>query len=265
MKNLLCLSVICLFVLLWSGCSAADESIEDKNDVIEETEESNTNNVETDNQENKTDDGNNEESESKPNELTNEKAEEILLNLKQTFMVETTNDNIVINYDTVAELQQHFETVMSESLAERYLDGYFQKENENLKLLATEEPAWFQPEEDYSLEEENPTTYHLIQKQQSELHGNKEYTFTIKAREDTTWYVSNISSKDINQEFTEKDAIELVSEHLEGELGDNMALRFDRMEEGNYIIHVFENTETHTATYGWYEVNPETEEVTSMF
>ncbi|WP_404458471.1 hypothetical protein [Oceanobacillus kapialis] len=271
MEKVIYFPVAVMFLLFAAGCATEDENADNSeqgkaNTSQEQVEESDSTSEEAVNQENATNAEASKESSNPPETLTKAKAGDLLIELKETFRVETNNGNVVTNYGTLEALQQHFESIMSENLAQKYMNYYFHMENGELKIVATEEPAWFDPEVDYSLKEENASTYHVIQEKQSELYGNREYTYTLKAQEDGTWIVSNVSSEEMEmQGLTQGEAEELVREHLQGELGDNMVIQFDHMEQGNYVVHVFENMETHTATYGWYEVNPETEEVTSMF
>lgn len=82
------------------------------------------------------------------------------------------------------------------------------------------------------------------------------------------------SSEQIGNEdgsYSSDDAIVLVQEFVQGaELDTELNYSFDgEDDQGNYRIQVFEVVDhgeetAHTATYGWYLVNPETGEVTDM-
>lgn len=73
-------------------------------------------------------------------------------------------------------------------------------------------------------------------------------------------------------EFTTDEGKELVAEFIKMNDSSNLTIQFDREDEkGNYIFQVYEividNPETkegHTATWGWYSVNPETKEVEDL-
>ena len=72
--------------------------------------------------------------------------------------------------------------------------------------------------------------------------------------------------------YSPDDAIVLVQEFIQG-TGSDVGLNYSvdgTDDQGNYRIQVFEvvdhgNGETHTATYGWYLVDPETGETTDLF
>lgn len=74
-----------------------------------------------------------------------------------------------------------------------------------------------------------------------------------------------------NGPYSSEEAIDLVQKFVQGaELDTELNYSYDgEDEQGNYRIQVFEvvdhgEGESHTATYGWYLVNPETGEVTDM-
>ena len=75
-----------------------------------------------------------------------------------------------------------------------------------------------------------------------------------------------------SDKYSSDDAINLVKEFIQGtdtDMGLNYS--FDGIDDnGNYRIQVFEvvdhgEGQSHTATYGWYLVNPETGEITDLF
>lgn len=73
-------------------------------------------------------------------------------------------------------------------------------------------------------------------------------------------------------ELTKEEGKELVAEFIKMNDSSNLTIQFDREDEkGNYIFQVYEividNAETkegHTATWGWYSVNPKTKEVEDL-
>ncbi|WLR52082.1 hypothetical protein LC040_03980 [Bacillus tianshenii] len=76
--------------------------------------------------------------------------------------------------------------------------------------------------------------------------------------------------KEPQDKLTETEAETLVLTQLQLSKSDSTKVKFDHMDSGNYIIHVYdvidEGKETeHNATLGWYIVNPETKTVKSMF
>lgn len=81
-------------------------------------------------------------------------------------------------------------------------------------------------------------------------------------------------TKETNEstELTKEEGKELVAEFIKMNDSSNLTIQFDREDEkGNYIFQVYEividNVETkegHTATWGWYSVNPKTKEVEDL-
>lgn len=72
--------------------------------------------------------------------------------------------------------------------------------------------------------------------------------------------------------YSSDDAVRLVKEYLEAEgLYMEMNYLYDGKDDnGRYRVQVFEvvdngDGESHTATYGWYLVDPETGEITDLF
>jgi len=77
---------------------------------------------------------------------------------------------------------------------------------------------------------------------------------------------------DEKEGYTSDDAIALVQEYIQGTESDiGLNFNFDGLDDdGNYRIQVFEvvdhgGGESHTATYGWYLVDPDTGEITDLF
>lgn len=75
-----------------------------------------------------------------------------------------------------------------------------------------------------------------------------------------------------DESYSPDEAVTLVKEHIQGMDADiGLNYNYDgEDDQGNYRIQVFEvvvhgEDESHTATYGWYLVNPETGEITDMF
>lgn len=81
-------------------------------------------------------------------------------------------------------------------------------------------------------------------------------------------------TKETNEstELTKEEGKELVAEFIKMNDSSNLTIQFDREDEkGNYIFQVYEividNVETkegHSATWGWYSVNPKTKEVEDL-
>lgn len=84
--------------------------------------------------------------------------------------------------------------------------------------------------------------------------------------------VDESGSSESGGSYSPDDAILLVEDFLQTD-GLNMEMNYlydGDDDQGNYRIQVFEvvdhgEGDSHTATYGWYLVNPETGEVTDLF
>ncbi|KIL35029.1 hypothetical protein SD71_15265 [Cohnella kolymensis] len=93
----------------------------------------------------------------------------------------------------------------------------------------------------------------------------KAYSFDSKANS------AYIGKKPVKT-LTKADAEKLVRKHLKLDSKPAIYVEYDHNEGAEYLIHVYEvviddpNTgEGHTATWGWYYVNPKTGGIRSMF
>ncbi|WP_421383510.1 hypothetical protein ACOJQI_03245 [Bacillus salacetis] len=219
----------------------------------------------TDSDDQQTEEEQNEEDSSQ--DLSKEEAAEVLQEYENTFMVKTSTDGTVENYGTKEELLSHFKTIMSQELAQNYVDDFFRMDNGQLKMVATEPPVWLDPENDYQLNKQNESTYHVVQSKSSELRGDREYTFQL-AYKNGQWIVDEVSSAK-SGEVTKREAEESVRNHLGNDITESTIVEYDHMEQNQYVIHVYDQIEdeegSHTATYGWYKVDPATGEITSLF
>lgn len=72
-----------------------------------------------------------------------------------------------------------------------------------------------------------------------------------------------------SEPLTKKQAEELVRRHLELDSRPEVKVQYDHDEDGRYVIHVFEIVDqgesSHSATLGWYYVDPKTQKIESMF
>lgn len=80
---------------------------------------------------------------------------------------------------------------------------------------------------------------------------------------------STQDSKDDSKQLTKQEAEQLVREHLELTNNPGVKVDYDHDEGGRYVIHVYEivgdGEMAHTATWGWYYVDPQTKKIESMF
>lgn len=70
---------------------------------------------------------------------------------------------------------------------------------------------------------------------------------------------------------TPDNAVDFVKGHVQGDYMTDLSYFYDgESEDGKYRVQVYEvvtieDGDSHTATYGWYLVDPETGEVTNLF
>ncbi|EDL64077.1 hypothetical protein [Bacillus sp. SG-1] len=192
-----------LAAVLAAGCSSEEAGTNNQEENPGETQQSD-NQAEQDEQQtddNGTDteeDGQQSEDSPEDMSLTKEEAADILQQYETTFMVETNEDGTVEAYETEEELLSHFKTIMSDELAQTYVDEFFREDSGQLKIIATEPPVWLNPEVDYEFNKKNETTYHVVQRKNSELRGDREYTFELKYQSNQ-WIVSEVSSEKLDQ------------------------------------------------------------------
>lgn len=194
-----------LAAVLAAGCSSEHAGTNNQEEDPGETQQSDN---QADQDEQQTDDNSTdtEEDDQKPEDssdqedmsLNKEDAADILQQYETTFMVETNEDGTVENYETEEELLSHFKTIMSDKLAQTYVDEFFREDSGQLKIIATEPPVWLNPEVDYELRKKNETTYHVVQRKNSELRGDRKYTFELTHRSNQ-WIVSKVSSEKLDQ------------------------------------------------------------------
>ncbi|WP_223702348.1 hypothetical protein [Sutcliffiella deserti] len=139
-----------------------------------------------------------EENEDNQRTLTKEEAQTVLEDYKNTFQVEKTAEGIVENYDSKEELLAHYKTRMAEELAESYLDYFYRVENGNLRIIATEPPVWLDPDQEFELRILEDSTYQIVQSRESQLRGNREYSFVITYNAEVdNWVVSEVKSREV--------------------------------------------------------------------
>ncbi|WP_336769760.1 hypothetical protein [Bacillus bombysepticus] len=81
-----------------------------------------------------------------------------------------------------------------------------------------------------------------------------------KAKEETKKQQDTVAD---TGEITENEAADLVRKQYNFPI--SLVVEYDHDDEnGNYVIHVYEDLPTHTATLGWYIVNPKTKKINKM-
>src|SRR5690625_5725860 len=66
-------------------------------------------------------------------------------------LVQKTEDNKVINFDTKEKLLHAFDDIATKKVASTYVDYYYYEEADGLYMIPTETPPWFNKENDYNV------------------------------------------------------------------------------------------------------------------
>ncbi|SFF64117.1 LysM domain-containing protein [Halobacillus alkaliphilus] len=74
-------------------------------------------------------------------------------------------------------------------------------------------------------------------------------------------YENGDKSGPIADGVTKQEAEKLVRKYKDLENEPAMKVEYDRMVDRQYLVHVYENVDNHTATYGWYLVDPKTGDI----
>lgn len=138
-------------------------------------------------------------------ELEAEEAEEVLQTYNEAFQNVIENaaeDGEVTAFDSPEELQEEFSTIMSEDLAAKMADAYFEENEEgSIYIVASEEPVWFDEEETYELEKAEDNLYEVEQEQTDNMLS---VTYSIFWNEEK-WIVSDVETEDIPVEENDGD------------------------------------------------------------
>ncbi|MFD1032462.1 LPXTG cell wall anchor domain-containing protein [Metaplanococcus flavidus] len=93
------------------------------------------------------------------------------------YNLETAQDYEVVEYDSMARLEEEFRSIMVWPLADHYLETYFEERDGTAYIIPMDGPVQLNLDEDYTLEKVDDNTYELTQQGESALRG--EYTLTI--------------------------------------------------------------------------------------
>src|SRR5699024_12685811 len=66
-------------------------------------------------------------------------------------LVQKTEDNKVINFDTKEKVLHAFDDIATKKVASTYVDYYYYEEADGLYMIPTETPPWFNKENDYNV------------------------------------------------------------------------------------------------------------------
>ncbi|MCK6258144.1 hypothetical protein LCY76_16325 [Fictibacillus sp. KIGAM418] len=83
----------------------------------------------------------------------------------------------VKGYSSKEELIRNLSHIASKKVASDYVNGMFEEKNGKLYIIPTDLPPWVEKDKPYELKKLSDTSYHLIQKNKSDLYG--EYSITL--------------------------------------------------------------------------------------
>jgi hypothetical protein len=128
-------------------------------------------------------------------DVSQEPSQEKILSLEEDFnnylFQETSDNNVVINYDTKAELIADMKNVMTESLAMEYVDSYFQEENGELEIIAKDGPVMLSESKEINITQIAEGEYVISQENENMLRGRYRLEIYFKNTEDQGWIMTN--------------------------------------------------------------------------
>lgn len=126
----------------------------------------------------------------KETELTKEKLISITDQFMDMLVQETDQSYKVKAYNTKKELLNDFQSVSTIETAKEYVDFYYKEKEEDLYIVPTSRPPWFQNENNYALEQLSKNHVRIVQENESDLHGN--YKLTLELKYDQQWRITKI-------------------------------------------------------------------------
>ncbi|SEQ52789.1 hypothetical protein [Piscibacillus halophilus] len=192
--------------------------------------------------------------------------EEIINEYEDTITSLKNDDTQQINFDTKEELKNYLTQSMSETLADSHIENYIMERDGELYLRETEFPTFINTNEAYLTEEIDKDTYHAIQEQDTELTNHIEITYIIQNQQNQ-WIVEDVDVQSLEQNSVKIESDQQAKEEVKKalQLSDQYQLDYEGQDvpseeyEGQNLalIHVYEENENATATYGWYYINLE--------
>lgn len=145
--------------------------------------------------------------------FTEETALNAMQKYKQAFVTlidSTDQDGLLSEFESINEVRNHFEEVMSADLAGWMTDAYIEERDGQIYLIAKDSPTWLAKDEDFQTEEVAEEHYKIIQEQENELIGHVEMTYHAKWSEDK-WIISEIETDQLEQQVSvEQKAEEII-------------------------------------------------------
>lgn len=119
---------------------------------------------------------------------------EQIISLTNQFMdtlVQKTEDNKVMNFDTKGKLLQAFDDITTKEVASTYVNYYYYEDADGLYMIPTEAPPWFNEENDYHMVQLDNNKVKVEQDNESALYGS--YTIAFEFTFDETWKITKIT------------------------------------------------------------------------
>lgn len=120
--------------------------------------------------------------------------QDILDGFEKRLIQETDEDYKVKDFTTRQQLIEHISQVAVTTLAEEYVDRFYEIKDGELYIIPRDGPMLIDTGEDYQLEKINPLKYRVVQSGENELWG--EYTVeTIVEEINGKWLISQINTE----------------------------------------------------------------------
>ncbi|MDL4842567.1 hypothetical protein [Aquibacillus rhizosphaerae] len=118
-----------------------------------------------------------------------------IISLTDKFMellVQEVDDQYkVVHFKTKASLISAFSSVSSTEVAKEYIDFFYEERNDNLYIIPTETPPWFQKDADYEMIKVDNQNMKIVQENISDLHGS--YKIELIMTYDNKWRITEIN------------------------------------------------------------------------
>lgn len=159
--------------LVLAGCGSSD------------SEEGNQDNQSGGETQEKTEDNSSETTDnSNANELKKDKAESILSEFERRLVdIRTTDEGKVVKFDSKDELIEHLSELSTEEIATMLVNDLFEERDNGLYIIPKDYPPFLLPTKTYTLEKQSEGKYQLIQKNNTEIHGEYKLTVTLEYKE----------------------------------------------------------------------------------
>ncbi|WP_181350364.1 hypothetical protein [Thalassobacillus sp. CUG 92003] len=113
----------------------------------------------------------------------------------ENWVIQETDSNLQVkNFDSKAGLKNKLAEIMTDSLANYYVENYYYEEDGNLYIEEKDGPLMVQTDQDYELEAKSDNHYMLTQSGSNQLRDD--YTLTVEYKyEDGQWMMEDRNDK----------------------------------------------------------------------